>query len=116
MKDMASLKNFDSKILKQKALYLETHDSSARSALYIFTDPYVNSLKDNTTDTKEIYFTSSKIGSDHLTPWHSLICSFREGSFLRSRRQIQHWDRIEPTFPMNNLVKLAHTKGSGVRG
>ena len=56
------------------------------------------------------------MGSDHLTPWHSLICSFREGSFLRSRRQIQHWDRIEPTFPMNNLVKLAHRKGWRVRG
>ena len=44
MMDMVSFKNFDSKILKQKALYLETHDSSARSALYIFTDPYMNSL------------------------------------------------------------------------
>ena len=34
----------NNKILKQKALYLKTHDSSARSALYIFTDPNVNSL------------------------------------------------------------------------
>ena len=48
-----------------------------------------------------------------MTPWHSLICSLREGSFLRSRRQIQHWDRIsatEPTFPTNNLLKLTHTR------
>ena len=71
------------------------------------------------TSIKEIYFTNSEKCSNHLTPWHSLICSLREGSFLRSRRQIQHWDRIsttEPTFPINNLLKTCtHTgKGGGI--